>query len=128
MGYVQSEYTALETEVFAQVRGKLVPMQVVRTPSWPHVTTAVEQEPADEPAPASRGETARRREGGAHPGEDPAHRGHPAQTRVDPRRDRHFPEVARVKALLRKHKLHSVCEEAACPNLANASPAARRPS
>jgi glycine cleavage system aminomethyltransferase T len=55
MGYVQSEYTALETEVFAQVRGKLVPMQVVRTPSWPHVTTAVEQEPADEPAPASRG-------------------------------------------------------------------------
>ncbi|MCE1116763.1 MULTISPECIES: glycine cleavage system aminomethyltransferase GcvT [Pseudomonas] len=32
MGYVQSEYTALETEVFAQVRGKLVPMQVVRTP------------------------------------------------------------------------------------------------
>ncbi|MNM44796.1 Lipoyl synthase [compost metagenome] len=27
------------------------------------------------------------------------------------------PEVARVKALLRKHKLHSVCEEAACPNL-----------
>ncbi|MFJ3451324.1 glycine cleavage system aminomethyltransferase GcvT [Pseudomonas sichuanensis] len=32
MGYVQSEYTALQTEVFAQVRGKLVPMQVVRTP------------------------------------------------------------------------------------------------
>ncbi|MDN7143947.1 lipoyl synthase [Pseudomonas sp. JQ170] len=27
------------------------------------------------------------------------------------------PEVARVKALLRKHKLHSVCEEASCPNL-----------
>ncbi|WP_442758456.1 MULTISPECIES: lipoyl synthase [unclassified Pseudomonas] len=27
------------------------------------------------------------------------------------------PEVARIKALLRKHKLHSVCEEAACPNL-----------
>ncbi|WJD68091.1 lipoyl synthase [Pseudomonas asiatica] len=26
-------------------------------------------------------------------------------------------EVARVKALLRKHKLHSVCEEASCPNL-----------
>ncbi|GLO44353.1 glycine cleavage system aminomethyltransferase GcvT [Pseudomonas putida] len=32
MGYVQSEHAALETEVFAQVRGKLVPMQVVRTP------------------------------------------------------------------------------------------------
>ena len=27
------------------------------------------------------------------------------------------PEVARVKALLRKHNLHSVCEEASCPNL-----------
>nr|WP_178082756.1 lipoyl synthase [Pseudomonas sp. BBP2017] len=27
------------------------------------------------------------------------------------------PQVARVKALLRKHKLHSVCEEASCPNL-----------
>jgi len=27
------------------------------------------------------------------------------------------PEVSRVKALLRKHKLHSVCEEASCPNL-----------
>ncbi|MFF7062701.1 lipoyl synthase [Pseudomonas sp. NPDC008258] len=27
------------------------------------------------------------------------------------------PEVARIKALLRKHRLHSVCEEAACPNL-----------
>ncbi|MFF7110555.1 glycine cleavage system aminomethyltransferase GcvT [Pseudomonas sichuanensis] len=32
MGYVQSEYTALQTEVFALVRGKRVPMQVVRTP------------------------------------------------------------------------------------------------
>ncbi|MGH8382420.1 glycine cleavage system aminomethyltransferase GcvT [Pseudomonas sp.] len=32
MGYVQSEHSALETEVFAQVRGKLVPMLVVRTP------------------------------------------------------------------------------------------------
>ncbi|MFK0088588.1 glycine cleavage system aminomethyltransferase GcvT [Pseudomonas sp. NPDC090755] len=32
MGYVQSEHAALETEVYAQVRGKLVPMQVVRTP------------------------------------------------------------------------------------------------
>ncbi|MCW2271703.1 Aminomethyltransferase [compost metagenome] len=32
MGYVQSEYAALETEVFAQVRGKLVPMVVARTP------------------------------------------------------------------------------------------------
>ena len=27
------------------------------------------------------------------------------------------PEVSRVKALLRKHNLHSVCEEASCPNL-----------
>ncbi|MDH0131676.1 lipoyl synthase [Pseudomonas asiatica] len=27
------------------------------------------------------------------------------------------PEVSRIKALLRKHRLHSVCEEAACPNL-----------
>ncbi|RZO09398.1 lipoyl synthase [Pseudomonas moorei] len=27
------------------------------------------------------------------------------------------PEVARIKALLREHKLHSVCEEASCPNL-----------
>lgn len=27
------------------------------------------------------------------------------------------PEVARIKALLRKHKLHRVCEEASCPNL-----------
>ncbi|MFJ5235590.1 lipoyl synthase [Pseudomonas neuropathica] len=27
------------------------------------------------------------------------------------------PEVARIKALLRKHNLHSVCEEASCPNL-----------
>lgn len=32
MGYVQSEQAALDSEVFAQVRGKLVPMQVVRTP------------------------------------------------------------------------------------------------
>ncbi|MFD2645232.1 glycine cleavage system aminomethyltransferase GcvT [Pseudomonas japonica] len=32
MGYVQSEHAALDNEVFAQVRGKLVPMQVVRTP------------------------------------------------------------------------------------------------
>jgi aminomethyltransferase len=32
MGYVESAFTALETEVFAQVRGKLVPMQVVKTP------------------------------------------------------------------------------------------------
>lgn len=32
MGYVESAFAALETEVFAQVRGKLVPMQVVRTP------------------------------------------------------------------------------------------------
>ncbi len=32
MGYVQSAYTALETEVFALVRGKRVPMRVVRTP------------------------------------------------------------------------------------------------
>src|SRR3546814_15179414 len=27
------------------------------------------------------------------------------------------PEVDRIKALLRKHKLHSVCEEASCRNL-----------
>ncbi len=27
------------------------------------------------------------------------------------------PEVARIKALLREHQLHTVCEEAACPNL-----------
>jgi lipoic acid synthetase len=27
------------------------------------------------------------------------------------------PEVARIKTLLREHKLHTVCEEAACPNL-----------
>ncbi|MGF6690423.1 lipoate synthase [Metapseudomonas resinovorans] len=27
------------------------------------------------------------------------------------------PEVARIKHVLRKHKLHSVCEEASCPNL-----------
>ncbi|MDN7143946.1 glycine cleavage system aminomethyltransferase GcvT [Pseudomonas sp. JQ170] len=32
MGYVQSEFAALETEVFAQVRGKLIPMVVARTP------------------------------------------------------------------------------------------------
>lgn len=35
MGYVQSSFAALETEVFAQVRGKLVPMIVVRTPFVP---------------------------------------------------------------------------------------------
>ncbi|MCL6416712.1 lipoyl synthase [Aestuariirhabdus sp. Z084] len=27
------------------------------------------------------------------------------------------PEISRIKNLLRKHKLHTVCEEAACPNL-----------
>ena len=27
------------------------------------------------------------------------------------------PEVSRIKSLLRKHKLASVCEEAQCPNL-----------
>ena len=27
------------------------------------------------------------------------------------------PEVSRLKALLREHKLHTICEEAACPNL-----------
>jgi len=32
MGYVQSGFAALETEVFAQVRGKLIPMVVARTP------------------------------------------------------------------------------------------------
>ncbi|MFK3822206.1 glycine cleavage system aminomethyltransferase GcvT [Pseudomonas yamanorum] len=35
MGYVQNAFSALETEVFAQVRGKLVPMIVVRTPFVP---------------------------------------------------------------------------------------------
>lgn len=29
----------------------------------------------------------------------------------------HAPEVANLKKLLREHKLHSVCEEASCPNL-----------
>lgn len=29
----------------------------------------------------------------------------------------HTPEVTRLKKLLREHKLHSVCEEASCPNL-----------
>lgn len=29
----------------------------------------------------------------------------------------HSPEVARLKKLLREHKLHTVCEEASCPNL-----------
>ena len=38
------------------------------------------------------------------------------------------PEVDRIKALLRKHKLHSVCEEASCPTWANASRAAPPPS
>ena len=28
------------------------------------------------------------------------------------------PEVARLKSVLREHKLHTVCEEASCPNLA----------
>ncbi|MCG6872693.1 MAG: lipoyl synthase [Gammaproteobacteria bacterium] len=28
-----------------------------------------------------------------------------------------MPEVTRLKALLREHKLHTVCEEASCPNL-----------
>ncbi|MNJ39007.1 Aminomethyltransferase [compost metagenome] len=32
MGYVQSGFAALESEVFAQVRGKLIPMVVARTP------------------------------------------------------------------------------------------------
>jgi lipoic acid synthetase len=27
------------------------------------------------------------------------------------------PEVVRLKALLREHNLHTICEEAACPNL-----------
>ncbi|MBI4006715.1 MAG: lipoyl synthase, partial [Gammaproteobacteria bacterium] len=27
------------------------------------------------------------------------------------------PNVIRLKALLREHRLHTVCEEAACPNL-----------
>ena len=32
MGYVESAWAALDSEVFAQVRGKRVPMRVVRTP------------------------------------------------------------------------------------------------
>ena len=35
------------------------------------------------------------------------------------------PEVDRIKALLRKHKLHSVCEEASCPNLTSVPVVAR---
>ncbi|WP_375739095.1 glycine cleavage system aminomethyltransferase GcvT [Pseudomonas boanensis] len=35
MGYLDSRYTALETEVFALVRGKPVPMRVVKTPFVP---------------------------------------------------------------------------------------------
>ena len=30
---------------------------------------------------------------------------------------RHSPEVERIKKTLRQHRLHTVCEEAACPNL-----------
>jgi len=29
-----------------------------------------------------------------------------------------IPEVFKMKKILRKHKLHSVCEEARCPNIA----------
>ncbi|WP_434361869.1 glycine cleavage system aminomethyltransferase GcvT [Parasalinivibrio latis] len=35
MGYVKPEYSALNSEVFAEVRGKLLPMQVVRMPMVP---------------------------------------------------------------------------------------------
>ncbi|MBT8766961.1 glycine cleavage system aminomethyltransferase GcvT [Metapseudomonas boanensis] len=35
MGYLDSRYTALETEIFALVRGKPVPMRVVKTPFVP---------------------------------------------------------------------------------------------
>ena len=33
-----------------------------------------------------------------------------------------------IKSMLREQKLHTVCEEAACPNIGDASAAARRPS
>ena len=38
------------------------------------------------------------------------------------------PAVGRLKGVLRENRLHTVCEEASCPNLANASPAGRPPS
>lgn len=38
------------------------------------------------------------------------------------------PEVDRIKQLLRKHKLHSVCEEASCPNLGESSRVVPPPS
>ncbi len=38
----------------------------------------------------------------------------PAWLRV---RSPYSPEVARLKAILREHKLHTVCEEASCPNI-----------
>ena len=65
----------------------------------------------------SRREAARRGKGRADSGEDHSHRGTAEETRLDPRAHPGFPEVDRIKQLLRKHKLHSVCEEASCPNL-----------
>src|SRR5690625_5854480 len=38
------------------------------------------------------------------------------------------PEVSRIKQLLRRHRLASVCEEAQCPNLGSVFPAAPPPS
>jgi aminomethyltransferase len=35
MGYVQPDYAALGTELFAMVRGKAVPMVVIATPFVP---------------------------------------------------------------------------------------------
>ncbi len=58
-----------------------------------------------------------------------SHRGTAEETRLDPAvRIPVSPEVDRIKQLLRKHKLHSVCEEASCPNLGECFSAAPRPS
>ncbi len=65
-----------------------------------------------------RRKTARRREDGAHPDQDRAH----AQRRCASQswiraKTQGTPEVARIKAALRANNLHTVCEEANCPNL-----------
>ena len=38
------------------------------------------------------------------------------------------PDVSRLKTVLREHKLHTVCEEASCPNIGSVSPAVPPPS
>jgi len=38
------------------------------------------------------------------------------------------PNVSKLKSVLREQKLHTVCEEAACPNLVSVSVKARLPS